>query len=181
MSKGKDNLGCLRHLPYFGIARGDHTVGIRLQLRVGQSVLSRFQQCLRRLRRCLRGQKRLLRLIERGTRRHLRSKQTLLAIIGKLRLGLLRLSGLKIGGGHIQVGLLLFRIDARKQLARLHALPDLHQPLDDLAADAEGQIGLDTGADISGDCATLDQRLRLGDDNADLPWGWLSRSALIAA
>jgi len=61
-----------------------------------------------------------------------------------------RLLGHDLGLGGIDVGLQILGIEPGQHLSGFDAIAYIHHALDDLAADAEGQIGLHAGLDISG-------------------------------
>ncbi|MNE77010.1 hypothetical protein D3C80_1732910 [compost metagenome] len=107
------------------------------------------------------GEQGFLRLVDRGARSHLRLEKTLLAIECQLRLRHLRFGRLQVGHRNDDIRLLLFRVDASKQLPGLDPCTHIHQPLGDLAAHPKGKVRLDPCPYFTGDdAATADGLFR---------------------
>ncbi len=98
-----------------------------------------------------------------------------------MRLRLLRFGRLQVGKRDINVGLLLFGIDAGEQLPGRHPRSHIHQPLGDLAADPEGQVRLNPCPHFTGDDAATIDRLFHRRDHIDGPQRLFSRPLFIAA
>ncbi|MNS18045.1 hypothetical protein D3C72_497330 [compost metagenome] len=181
MRQREDKLGGLRHLADFDIARRDHAVRIGPEFGVGQGIPRRVELRLRRSHRALRRQQGFLGLVDCRTRGHLRPEQALLTVERQLRLRLLRFCGLQVGERNIEIGLLLFRIHAGKQLPGLDPCTHIHQPLGDLAADPERQVRLDPCSHFTRyDAAAIDGLL-LSRDHADGAQRLFGRRLFIAA
>src|SRR5215475_7132952 len=88
------------------------------------------------------------------------SQQRLLALERGCRLPQHRVARTDAGLSRGELGLLLLRIEPRQHLALRHVIADIDQPFDDLAADAERQIG----ADLRGHNAGERDRRRKIDD-----------------
>ncbi len=75
------------------------------------------------------------------------------------------LGGTDLGPRRLQLQAHVLGIEFGQGLVLLYPLADFHQPADDLAADAEGQLRLVAGADLAGKgLAHLPRRLGLDDD-----------------
>src|SRR3546814_17399581 len=72
------------------------------------------------------------------------------------------------------------RVKPGQQRILLHLAADLDKAGDDLAADAEGQIGLVAGAHLAGIAGTVLEDLRLGAGDAPRPDRFRRRRCLVA-
>ena len=148
-------LALRHHLADLGLHGGDHAVGIRAQLGVGEVVLGRGELAPGLLdARLGRGGERLA-LLHRLRREHGGAAQVEIALMVGLGARVVGFGRGESGAGVVDGQAIVGGIELGDQVAGLDDGADIDGADDDLAGDAEAEIGLDSRHDGAGQ----DQRL----------------------
>ena len=147
MGELHDRLADRDDLSGFGPRRRDHAVGVGLEIGIGELVAGEVERAagapeaafgfvVRRLLAVVFGDRRVAARLQRGVAVEIgRGLRKTRGGRGKLRLGALDLQAE------------VLRVEARDDVAHANAIADIDDALDDLAADAEAEIGFVAGAD----------------------------------
>ena len=135
----RDNLSGL------GEGRGDHAINVSLKIAIGELVAGELERALRARESALGLIVRRLLEIELGDRRVTALLQGGIALQISSSLRPVRGRRCKLGLRALDLQLQVLRIESRDHVAGAHAVADVDGARDDLAADPEREIGLDSG------------------------------------
>jgi len=148
--QAEDRHGRLHHLAHLGLALGDHAIGIGHQRGVAQLLIGIGQLCLGSLERALVAAQRSFGGIVFALAGVALGQQFLLADKGRAGLGDPRLRREHLGLGRVDIVLQVFRVEPRQHLVGLDVVTDIDATGNDLAADAERQVGLHPRLHVAG-------------------------------
>lgn len=148
--QAEDRLSGRHHLAHLDAPAGDHAILGRAQHGVAGLVVGDVEFGADLLQPRLAGAVAVLDVLELGMADQVAVEQGAVApVLGAhgLQVGL---GGTDLGPRRLQLQAHVLGIEFGQGLVLLYPLADFHQPADDLAADAEGQLRLVAGADLAG-------------------------------
>ena len=142
MREPRDRLADRHHLAWLGERRRDDAVGVGFQFGVAELIARQLERTLRPLDAAFGFVLGELLAVEVGDRREAALAQRDVALMVGAGLRQVGGRGGELGGRALGLQLRVLRVEPRHDVAGAHAISDVDDARDDLAGDAEAEIGL---------------------------------------